>query len=102
MVKLIKIKGEGGPGPNLDPHPGYFVKWTLYPKAAVTSLLLSLDYLRKQDWKRAVECIGHIHLLFQKRKGEWSRYLKFYADWGRMMEKIQEERPDKLLESCRV
>src|SRR4030042_865418 len=102
MVKLIKIKGEGGPGPNLDPHPGYFVKWTLYPKAAVTSLLLSLDYLRKQDWKRAVECIGHIHLLFQKRKGEWSRYLKFYSDWGRMMEKIQEERPDKLLESCRV
>jgi len=95
-------KVKKGPGPNLDPYPGYFMKWTLYPKAAVTSLLLSLDYLRKQEWKRAVECMGHFRLLFQKREGEWSRYLKFYADWGRMMEKIKEEGPDKLLESCWV
>jgi glycosyltransferase involved in cell wall biosynthesis len=95
-------KVKKGPGPNLDPYPGYFMKWTLYPKAAVTSFLLSLDYLRKQEWKRAAECMGHIRLLFQKEEGEWSRYSKFYEDWGRMMDKIEEERLGKLLDSCWV
>lgn len=95
-------KVRKGPGPNLDPYPGYFIKWTLSPRAAITCLLLSLEYLRKQEWKRAAECVGQIRLLFKKKGGEWSRYLQFCSDWGRMMEKVQAERPDELLESCWV
>lgn len=93
-------KVRKGPGPNLDPYPGYFMKWTLYPKAAMTSFLLSLDFMRKREWKRAMECLGYPRLLFRKRGGEWPRYLAFREDWGRMMETMEKEKPEKLLESC--
>ncbi len=95
-------KVSKGSGPDLDPYPGYFMKRTLCPRAAVTSFLLSLDFMRKQEWKRARECLGYLRLLFRKRGGEWPRYLAFHEDWGWMMNKMEEEKPEKLLESCWV
>ena len=87
---------------NLDPYPGYFLKWSLYPKALLTSLFLSFDYLRKKEWRRAKECLSNMGLLFQKKKEGWLEYLRFKRDWERVMEKIQKEGMDELLESCWV
>ncbi|HSB06568.1 MAG TPA: hypothetical protein VLK23_15400 [Thermodesulfobacteriota bacterium] len=28
---------------DLDPYPGYFIKWALYPEAALPCMVLSLD-----------------------------------------------------------
>lgn len=91
-------KMRRGIGIPLAPYPGYFLKWTLYPKAALTSLLLSLDYLRKWEWERGAASLGLLRDLFRKRNGTWMRYLTFCADWEKAMEKIQEQRPDQLLE----
>jgi hypothetical protein len=85
---------------DLDPYPGYFLKWTLYPKATLTSLLISLDYLWRREWKRAKECLSNINLFFQERNGGWLKYLKFRRDWERAMETIQQEGADELLENC--
>jgi GT2 family glycosyltransferase len=87
---------------DLDPYPGHFLRWTLYPKTIITSLFLSLDYLGKKEWKRAKECLSNINLFFQERNGGWLRYLKFRADWEMAMGKIQKEGMNELLESCRV
>jgi len=82
----------------LDPYPGYFLKWTVYSKAMFTSLLLGIDYLRKREWKKGLECIDLIRLIFQKRDRTWLKYLTFCASWEKATQRIQEERPDKLLE----
>jgi len=87
---------------DLDPYPRYFLKWSLYPKAALTSVLLSLDYLVRGEWKKAGECISNINLFFQKRNEVWPRYLKFKADWERAMGKVQEEGMNEILKECRV
>ncbi len=87
---------------DLDPYPGYFLKWTLYPKVILTSLFLSLDYLGRGEWKRATECIANLSLIFKEGKGGWLKYLKFRGDWEMAMGKIQKEGMDELLESCWV
>lgn len=87
---------------DLDPYPGYFLKWSLYPKAAFTSLLLSLDYLVKGEWKKGGECISNINLFFEKRNEVWPRYLKFRGDWEKVMGKVQEEGMNEILKECRV
>jgi len=87
---------------DLDPYPGYFLKRSLYPRAILTSLFLSLDYLSKKEWKKAKDCLSNINLFFQERNGGWLRYLKFRSDWEMAMGKIQEEGMDELLESCWV
>ena len=85
---------------DLNPYPGCFLKWTLYPRAILTSLFLSLDYLGRREWKSAKECMANFSLIFQERGEGWSRYLKFREDWEKMMEKIHKEGMDGLLESC--
>ena len=85
---------------DLDPYPGYFLKWSLYPKAILTSMLLSLNYLVKGEWKRTKECFSHLNLFFQKREGIWLKYLKFKADWERVMKKIQKEGMNEILKDC--
>jgi hypothetical protein len=95
-------KVRRGIGISLDPYPGYFLKRTLYPKALFTSLLLAVDYLRKREWKKGLECIDLLRFLFRKRDRTWLKYLTFCADWEKAMEKIREERPDKLLEQSWV
>jgi glycosyltransferase involved in cell wall biosynthesis len=87
---------------DLDPYPGHFLRWTLYPKTIITSLFLSLDYLGKKEWKRAKECLSNINLFFQERNGGWLKYLKFRSDWEMAMGKIQKEGMNELLESCWV
>lgn len=93
-------KAKRGVSINLDPYPGYFLKWTLYSKVILTSLFLSLDYLGKKDWKRAKECMANIGLLFQEKNEGWLKYLRFKKDWEMVMEKIQKERMDEVLENC--
>jgi glycosyltransferase involved in cell wall biosynthesis len=85
---------------NLDPYPGYFLRWTLYPKAMLTSLLLSMDYLRKREWKRAKECIANFKLFIQERNEGWLKYLNFRADWQRVMEEIRREGISEILKEC--
>ena len=87
---------------DLDPYPGYFLKRSLYPRAILTSLFLSLDYLSKREWKKAKDCLSNINLFFQERNGGWLRYLKFRSDWEMAMGKVQEEGMDELLENCWV
>ena len=87
---------------DLDPYPGHFLRWTLYPKTIITSLFLSLDYLGKKEWKRAKECLSNINLFFQERNGGWLKYLKFRSDWEMAMGKIQKEGMEELLKSCWV
>jgi hypothetical protein len=87
---------------NLDPYPGYFLRWTLYPKAMLTSLLLSMDYLRKREWKRAKECLANIKLFIQEKNEGWLNYLKFRADWQRVMEEIRREGISEILKECWV
>jgi glycosyltransferase involved in cell wall biosynthesis len=85
---------------DLDPYPGHFLRWTLYPKTIITSLFLSLDYLGKKEWKRAKECLSNINLFFQERNGGWLGYLKFRADWERAMVEIQRAGINEILRNC--
>jgi hypothetical protein len=86
----------------LNPYPGYFLRWTLYPRAILTSLCLSLDYLGRREWKKARECLTHMSLLFQERKGGRLNYLKFKADWERVMKEVQGNWMVEVLKSCWV
>jgi hypothetical protein len=95
-------KGKIGFSIDLDPYPGYFLKWTLYPKAIFTSLFLGLDYLWKRDWKRARECISNMGLLFRERDGGCLKYLQFRRDWEKAMDMIERVGMDTVLENCWV
>jgi hypothetical protein len=95
-------KMKGGLTINLDPYPGYFLRWTLYPKALLTSFLLSLDHLMKGEWERAWKCIDNVQLLLGGRVGGWANYLKFKADWERVMGEIEKEKKNPFLEKCWV
>ena len=86
---------------DLDPYPGRFLKWTLYPKAALTSAFLSLDYLVKGEGKKAGQCIANMRFLFQRQEG-WSNYLEFRRDWERVMGEIQRAEINEILKSCWV
>jgi len=93
-------KVRGGLTLNLDPYPGYFLKWTLYPKALLTSLLLSLDHLMRGEWEKAWKCIDNIQLLLRGGEGGWLKYLKYRADWEMVMKEIQKEGLNPILERC--
>jgi hypothetical protein len=85
---------------NLDPYPGYFLRWTLYPKSILTSLLLGFDYLGKGEWKRAKECLANMGLIFQRRDDVWSNYLRFREVWERMMGEAEREGMNQILKNC--
>lgn len=85
---------------NLDPYPGYFLKWTLYPKAILTILFLTLDYLLKRDWKKAGESFLIFRRVFQKREDRWLGYLRFREDWEKVMDRIGEEGMDEVIGEC--
>lgn len=85
---------------NLKPYPGYFLNWTLYPKAILTSLFLCIDYMVKIDLKRAKECLANIGLLFRKKDEVWMKYLRFKRDWEILMGKIRQEGMDDILKNC--
>ena len=87
---------------NLDPYPGYFLKWTLYPKALLTSLLLSLDHFRRGEWEKAWKCTDNIQLLLKGGEGGWFKYLKFRADWESVMGEIRKEGLNPIIERCWV
>jgi len=86
---------------DLEPYPGRFLKWTLYPKAALTSSFLSLDYLFKGEWEKAGRCIANLRLFFQGRAG-WADYLEFRRDWEKVMGEIQRAGVDEILGTCWV
>jgi hypothetical protein len=85
---------------DLDPYPGYFLRWTLYPKTILTSLLLSVDYLGKGEWKRAKECLANVGLIFEERGDPWSKYLSFREAWERVMGEVEREGMNDLLKDC--
>jgi len=93
-------KVKAGLSLNLDPYPGYFLKWTLYPKALLTSLFLGVDYFRRGEWEKAWKCIDLVHLLLKGGKGGWLKYLQFRADWERVMAEIEKEGLNPILEKC--
>ncbi|MGQ9646885.1 MAG: hypothetical protein ACUVWO_10140 [Thermodesulfobacteriota bacterium] len=95
-------KVKGGLTLPLDPYPGYFLKWTLYPKALLTSLFLSLDYLTNGEWEKAWKCMATIELLLRRQEGGWLKYLRFRADWERAMAEIQKGGLNSIVESCWV
>jgi glycosyltransferase involved in cell wall biosynthesis len=85
---------------DLNPYPGHFLKGSLYPRAILTSMLLSLDYSLRGEWARAEECLSHMNLLFKRKKEIWPRYLEFKADWERVMGDIQKEGMKEIVEEC--
>lgn len=85
---------------DLDPYPGYFVKWALYPKAFLTSLLLAFDYFSKGEWGKARSCLGNIGLLFRRKDKSWSKYLQFREHWAKVMEMLQGEEVKDILKDC--
>ena len=87
---------------SLDPYPGYFLKWTLYPKAVLTSLFLSLDYLGRKEWRKGKECIANLNLIFQKRNEGWLNYLRFRRDWEMMTKEIRTQGMNDILKGCWV
>jgi glycosyltransferase involved in cell wall biosynthesis len=95
-------KTKAGSHINLDPYPGYFLRWTVFPKAGLTSFFLGLDYLAKGEWKKAGECIANIGLLFQGEQDGWLKYLRFKEDWEKVTHILDKEGMDGVLESCRV
>jgi len=95
-------KTKGGLAIHLDPYPGYFLKWTLYPKAFLTSLLLSLDYYRKGERKKAKSCLDNIGLLFRRKDRSWSKYLQFREHWAKVMDMLQGGRGEEILKDCWV
>jgi glycosyltransferase involved in cell wall biosynthesis len=93
-------KTRGGLSVDLDPYPGNFLKWSLTPKAILTSLLLSFDYVSKGEWKKARASLSNIPLVLQRRKEGWSRYLSFRADWEKMMVTIRQEGMKEIIDRC--
>lgn len=93
-------KTKAGLGINLDPYPGYFLRWTLYPRAILTSFFLSLDYLGRNEWKRAKECLTNVKMIFQKREEGLLNYLKFRRNWETMMKQIQTQEMNEILKDC--
>jgi hypothetical protein len=87
---------------NLDPYPGYFLRWTVFPKAGLTSIFLGLDYLSKGEWSKAGECIANIGLLFQGERDGWLKYLRFKEDWEKVTDILDKNGMDGVLEGCRV
>ena len=92
-------KTKMGSRVDLDPYPGYFMDWTLYPRAAITSLLLNLDYLVNGEWEKSGQCIANIRLLLREQGG-WLKYLNFMKDWEKVMGKIEKDGMDEILEKC--
>jgi hypothetical protein len=92
-------KTKMGSRVDLNPYPGYFMDWTLYPKAVITSLLLNLDYLVKGEWEKSGQCIANIRLLLREQGG-WLKYLNFMKDWEKVMGKIEKDGMSEILEKC--
>ncbi len=95
-------KTKVGLSMNLDPYPGCFLKWTLYPKAVLTSLFLSLDYLGRKEWRKAKESFANLNSIFQKRNEGWLNYLRFRRDWEMMMKEIRTQGMNDILKCCWV
>jgi hypothetical protein len=87
---------------NLDPYPGYFLRWTVFPKAGLTSFFLTLDYLAKGEWSKAGECVANIGLLFRREQDGWLKYSRFKEDWEKVTDLIDQEGMGGVLEGCRV
>jgi len=87
---------------DLNPYPGYFLRWTLYPRAILTSLFLAFNYLVRGQLKTARECLTHISLLFQTQDGGALGYSIFRADWERVMKEVQGNWMVEILKSCWV
>jgi hypothetical protein len=95
-------KTKAGSHMNLDPYPGYFLRWTVFPKAGLTSFFLGLDYLAKGEWNKAGECIANVGLLFQGGQDGWFKYLRFKEDWEKVTDLLGKEGMDGVLEGCWV
>ncbi|MGQ9509863.1 MAG: hypothetical protein ACUVTN_10775 [Thermodesulfobacteriota bacterium] len=94
-------KVKKGVSISLDPYPGYFLGWSVYPKAILTTLFLALDYFGKGKRKKGKETLYILKEIFKKRDG-WSYYLKFQEAWERMMKRIREEGMEEIIRECWV
>jgi len=95
-------KTKGGLAIDLDPYPGYFLKWTLYPRAFLTTLLLSLDYCRRGEREKAKSCLDNIGLLFRRKDGKKIKYLQFQEEWAKVMDLLQGGKNREILKDCWV
>lgn len=84
-VKVVDHKGL-----NLDPYPGYFLKWDLKVKAVATVILFSLYLALNRRWKDALEVYAYLAPLFRKRKDR-SSYEMFRKRWTPFMEFIRSD-----------
>lgn len=84
-VKIVDHQGL-----NLDPYPGYFLKWDLKVKAVATVILFSLYLALNRRWKDALEVYAYLAPLFRKRKDR-SSYEMFRKRWMPFIEFIRRD-----------
>lgn len=84
-VKVVDHKGL-----NLDPYPGYFLKWDFKVKAVITVILFSLYLALRYQWKDALDVYTYLSPLFKNPKGK-EDYEGFKQRWGTLMEFIRHD-----------
>lgn len=83
LYERAKVKGYKGL--NLDPYPGYFLKWDLKIKALITLILFSLYLASKFRWKDIAEVRGCLGSL--TKNTEDSRFYEWFKQrWKALME----------------
>lgn len=89
LYERAKVKGYKGL--NLDPYPGYFLKWDLKIKALITLILFSLYLASKFRWKDIIEvraCLGSL----TRHTKDKEFYNGFKQRWKALMEFVKQDR----------
>ncbi|MEK7306353.1 MAG: hypothetical protein AAB014_01830 [Nitrospirota bacterium] len=89
LYERAKVKGYKGL--NLDPYPGYFLKWDLKIKALITLILFSLYLASKFRWKDIAEvraCLGSL----TRHAKDKEFYNGFKQRWKALMEFVEQDR----------
>ncbi|MEK6682511.1 MAG: hypothetical protein AABY79_11175 [Nitrospirota bacterium] len=81
---------------NLNPYPGYFIKWDIEIKALITVILFSLRLILNKRWRDAVEVYGYLTPLFKKAKDR-GYYEDFKLRWTDLMVFIKHNNLNDLL-----
>jgi hypothetical protein len=90
-TKLNELKASGAKcnisPSDLKPYPGQFLDYKIKPRLLATSLLLSLDYIRKCRFRASKEAILNIELLFTNYRKLTAEYSLFKKKWVSTVEK---------------
>ena len=90
LYMRIKLKKAKFPINDLNPYPGYFLTPYLRLKAALTSILLGMDYLLKFKVKGLFPSLGNILLSFRGFGRDVEKYSFFQRRWKGILPHFKE------------